>query len=124
MSKDTLCWYCKNASGNCPWSNGTFTPVEGWVVDNSKKISGISEQSYTVIECPMYREFYRRLKTEDIAKMLNMSQRSLTKLKSFEIKRRCLQLGKVVYIVKANDRQRIYYIMNKNERVVQEERQL
>lgn len=56
MNGGTLCWECKNACGGCSWSDGSFTPVEGWdakptqLVREGKK----AMPSYQVISCPKF----------------------------------------------------------------------
>ena len=51
MSRQTLCWDCKNAGGGCSWSK-EFKPVKDW---EAKKAG----DSFTVIKCPMFnRESY------------------------------------------------------------------
>ena len=55
--KETLCWYCDKAGGNCSWS-AKFQPVDGWNAiptriqtrDNPK---GYVE-SYRVLDCPEF----------------------------------------------------------------------
>ena len=60
----TLCWRCANAvprpqSGlGCSWSVA-FVPVEGWVATKTperKAGDNIVKESYTVKECPMFKE--------------------------------------------------------------------
>lgn len=53
----TLCWNCKRAIGNCSWSDGTFTPVEGWkatptviYTDDKREV-----ESFHVYYCPLYQ---------------------------------------------------------------------
>ena len=59
----TLCWKCANACGKCSWSDGTFTPVEGWTAEQTS----IREQhieygkehpiiSYHVTACPLFED--------------------------------------------------------------------
>ena len=60
-SKDTICWSCKNACGNCSWSR-SFKPVKGWKAKKTKlkarRDSGNSkyEESYIVKQCPEYQK--------------------------------------------------------------------
>lgn len=62
QSKPTLCWKCSKACGGCSWSDGTFTPVEGWTATETtiRGDRGIWRdriiQSYIVEECPEYEE--------------------------------------------------------------------
>ena len=59
----TLCWTCENACGNCSWSDGTFTPVEGWTATPTKLWvnhsinpgeKGALIDSFHVTACPLY----------------------------------------------------------------------
>ena len=56
----TLCWKCANACGKCSWSDGSFTPVEGWVAEPTKlhgyRGDGGVIDSFRVIECPLYED--------------------------------------------------------------------
>lgn len=60
-SKDTICWVCKNATGNCSWSR-SLKPVEGWKAKKTKilirRVIGKVEyeDSYIVKTCPQYQE--------------------------------------------------------------------
>jgi len=53
----TLCWKCKNACGDCSWSDHwEHSPVPGWnAAPTVMKNDGRVDVSYIVIECP---EFY------------------------------------------------------------------
>ena len=60
--RETLCWTCQNATGQCSWSKN-FTPVEGWDAVPTK-VRGNLEldewlDSYLVIDCPKYRKDLR-----------------------------------------------------------------
>ena len=48
-NKHTLCWDCKNATGNCSWSQ-ELIPVKGWTAEPSEKEYG----SFTVQFCPEF----------------------------------------------------------------------
>lgn len=60
QSKPTLCWKCENACGKCSWSDGTFTPVEGWkakptTVSVMNGVYGVRKvKSFIVEECPQF----------------------------------------------------------------------
>ena len=61
QSRNTLCWSCANACGGCSWSDGTFTPVEGWTAIPAK-ISAIRGEgreqeidSFIVTKCPKFK---------------------------------------------------------------------
>lgn len=63
---ETLCWDCKRAIGNCPWSRSGTTykngvrrvpqPVEGWKATKSKiHVDNRYEvDSYLVQSCPLF----------------------------------------------------------------------
>ena len=46
MRKESLCWDCKNATGNCPWSRD-FSPVNGWETIQD-------EHHCMVLSCPLF----------------------------------------------------------------------
>lgn len=48
--KESICWSCSNCYGECSWSR-SFKPVSGWKAKYSKTLD-----SYTVQECPNYKE--------------------------------------------------------------------
>lgn len=49
----TLCWDCKNATGNCSWSQD-FIPVEGWLADEQPPNGAKPSTTYTVYSCPKF----------------------------------------------------------------------
>ena len=64
---DTLCWSCRNAVGNCSWSQtGTMggvhripRPVPGWKAKKTKiknylRKTEVEQSGYIVFECPLY----------------------------------------------------------------------
>ena len=52
--KETLCWTCQNACGNCSWSSN-LVPVDGWKARNTKvKSHPTYYNSFFVEECPEY----------------------------------------------------------------------
>ena len=62
---DTLCWDCAKAYGKCSWSDGSFTPVDGWdaqlVYKNapdyrSPATKEFLSTSYIVKRCPQFIE--------------------------------------------------------------------
>lgn len=55
--KDTLCWDCANACGNCSWSR-SFTPVKGWTANPTKIVDthGRVTDSFHIIQCPEYKK--------------------------------------------------------------------
>lgn len=69
--KETLCWECRRAGGDCSWSHHG-EPVEGWLaretaIRNSPTTSLVS---YEVLCCPMFvpetRHRYRRLDPDGV----------------------------------------------------------
>lgn len=50
--KFTLCWDCKNATGNCSWSEN-LKPVNGWKAERTH-IHSTDIDSYMVYECPKF----------------------------------------------------------------------
>ena len=67
----TLCWKCANACGGCSWSDGSFTPVQGWtarktsvMVPRGKHGTGMTG-SYMVEKCPLYEDDRGKYKIGD-----------------------------------------------------------
>ena len=59
-----LCWNCKNACGNCSWSE-SLTPVKGWTAKKVKR-KDTPGYTYSIKKCPLFvseRVFTRRIKT-------------------------------------------------------------
>lgn len=60
MSSTQPCWTCKKCYGGCSWSNGTFTPVEGWKATPTKRAAQSFDgtpkfiYSYEIHYCPLY----------------------------------------------------------------------
>ena len=55
----TLCWKCANACGKCSWSDGTFTPVEGWTAEETwlrEQHADGAIQSFHVTACPLFED--------------------------------------------------------------------
>lgn len=58
----TLCWDCAKACGDCPWSERSHRPVDGWTATPTKiKLRSITnkygegfDQSYIVHSCPLF----------------------------------------------------------------------
>ena len=68
QDKPTLCWQCGNACGNCSWSDGSFTPVDGWTAiptiihtPHGKR----DLESFIIERCPRYIEDFRKYKGKD-----------------------------------------------------------
>lgn len=62
QDKPTLCWKCANACGGCSWSDGTFTPVDGWTAiqtfqrENHGGGYYIDRESFIVLSCPLFED--------------------------------------------------------------------
>lgn len=62
----TLCWKCARACGGCSWSDGSFTPVEGWKATPTvlRGDRGVFRhkmmRSYYVQECPLFENDLQR----------------------------------------------------------------
>ena len=67
--KQTICWSCKKALGDCSWSKCDkdtteilFQPVDGWVAEKTSLLmyscDGTKRRvtSYIVESCPQYEE--------------------------------------------------------------------
>ena len=55
---DTLCWYCKKATGFCDWSH-CGTPIDGWEAkrkDIHYKRHDRKIESYIVYKCPEFEK--------------------------------------------------------------------
>lgn len=55
--KETKCWSCQNACGDCSWSNHwEHKPVEGWtaIPVQLRLNRGEYAETYIVKECPEY----------------------------------------------------------------------
>ena len=50
---DTLCWKCRNATGNCSWSE-RLEPVKGWTAELAKKTATKPYDTYLVRKCPEF----------------------------------------------------------------------
>lgn len=73
--RNTLCWSCANACGGCSWSDGSFTPVEGWTADETHLLCDRGQwrdkivSSYLVKKCPKYindKDKYKYQHEEDL----------------------------------------------------------
>lgn len=65
LKKQTLCWRCQNACGDCSWSDGSFTPVKGWKARRTiirTNETGEVIFSYLVLDCPMFNDDTKRYK--------------------------------------------------------------
>lgn len=62
QDKPTLCWKCAKACGGCSWSDGTFTPVDGWkatpTVIKANHGRGFMQdvESFIVKACPLFED--------------------------------------------------------------------
>lgn len=66
---ETLCWSCARAAGAggvCPWA-ARLKPVPGWEAQPTKIYeNGAAEDSYCVLDCPLYLEEDREKRGEKI----------------------------------------------------------
>ena len=51
VSKWSLCWDCRRATGFCAWS-ARLKPVKGWTAEKVKV--GTPLETYMVQECPLF----------------------------------------------------------------------
>ena len=51
MTKYSLCWDCKRATGGCPWSD-KLKPIKGWKAIAIGKTTSRPYSTYLVEECP------------------------------------------------------------------------
>lgn len=50
----TICWFCKNSTGNCSWSKN-FTPVKNWKAKKTVLIGNrFLKDSYLISDCPEF----------------------------------------------------------------------
>ena len=62
QDKPTLCWKCAKACGECSWSDGTFTPVDGWkatqtVIEANHGRGFMADvESFIVKACPLFED--------------------------------------------------------------------
>ena len=78
-TKATLCWKCENACSGCSWSDGTFTPVEGWTVKKTRLRDSTNDgymDSYIVNDCPKFADDTKQYHTN--YKMIPIAQSTKT----------------------------------------------
>lgn len=85
MSKEQLCWTCKNCSPlKCSWIKD-FTPVKDWVAQDSRIKNGRNSyvNSYRIDWCPNYiedglskKQKAKKSEIEKTCKELNISIRT------------------------------------------------
>lgn len=97
--KQTICWKCARACGKCPWSDGSFTPVDGWSATPTKiKNDDVITDSYIVKKCPLFiSDAWIPISTKPLAKILNISARTLFR---WSDKDRILKVRKCGYELK------------------------
>ena len=73
--QETICWECAKACGECPWSDGSFTPVDGWVATPTKvKCRYKIIDSYLVEKCPLFiSDAWTSIYVKPLAKLLNVN---------------------------------------------------
>lgn len=53
LKDNTICWDCAKAcNSGCSWSDGSYTPVEGWEARPDVNSNGI--ESFLVVSCPEF----------------------------------------------------------------------
>lgn len=136
--KNTLCWYCSNACGNCPWSNGSFTPVDGWEAEATIiKDYNYIMNSYLVKNCPLFKQdtiIY--ISVKEVSKLLGISKTNcfryskqhlikLLKLKGYNFNFNITDgIGRNKYYIRKSDDMNsklVYYVyskLNKNQFVI------
>lgn len=79
MKRQTLCWECMKACGKCPWSDGSFTPVDGWTATPTKiKNDDVITDSYLVKKCPLFiSDVWIPIYTRELSRLLKISDRTL-----------------------------------------------
>ena len=81
MKQETICWKCARAYGKCPWSDGSFTPVDGWTATPTKlKYKNTITDSYLVEKCPLFvSDVWSQIRTKELAKILNVDPRTVSR---------------------------------------------
>ena len=74
--KDTLCWKCMKACGDCSWSDHwEHQPVKGWKAIPTKINTDYrSDGSFIVIECPEFIQ-EKPKKQDDMQKWMEIALR-------------------------------------------------
>lgn len=72
MKGDSICWDCQRAVCGCSWAK-KLKPVEGWIAEENKL-------GYRVLECPLFIEDYKWVGVPDIARLLQVNERTLYRL--------------------------------------------
>ena len=79
-NKETICWYCKKACGNCEWSNKEPKMVYGWTAEETKiNNAGRAEQSYKVLTCPQFEEAFRDIDIFELSKLSKLPVKVISK---------------------------------------------
>lgn len=55
QKKESLCWSCEKACGNCSWSKG-LVPIPGWEAKKTQPYSASDTIGYFVMRCPEYKK--------------------------------------------------------------------
>jgi hypothetical protein len=112
----SICMHCKNAVGNCSWSEN-FRPVNGWNAVPSCYIDDdITVKSYKVISCPLYQpdrpsKYGYEISTSTIAKLCGMSLRTAQRATEQRLNKILQKLGlKVVWYREPTEEIGSYYI--------------
>lgn len=121
---EQLCWNCKHACGDCPWSRAyNKQPVKGWkakptLINNQ----GVLMKSFQIYECPLFEKDTDDLFVEDNNGNVYyfkdfLSMPDLTDAQSERI-RLCIELGvkkapEKLHIRIKQMQETIYYVYRK-----------
>ena len=108
-NNETLCWRCKNAIGNCPWSSRGEV-IEGWEAEEIQIVEGKKPilDSFKVKKCPVF-EPEKFTDFEDVrdflvnhysVKKIQITRRNLTRwVEKYEIENPPFQFPKWVHFL-------------------------
>ena len=87
MREDSLCWSCQRSTSDkqCPWIGGK--EVQGWEAEPTiltHYMNGVcyTTNSYQVNKCPLYKEDYKQITTEEIAMLIGVSAVTVTRTRT------------------------------------------
>ena len=97
MSENQLCWECKRACGECPWS-ARLRPIKGWVARKEKN------GSYEISQCPLFLpDDKRRIYVSNLAKLVGKSINTLRYWGQARVKAAVKEKGYELFIEKPTD---------------------
>ena len=115
--QDSLCWNCARATKKCCWSR-KFKPVPGWNATPTKIYVAENkyDDSYMVHSCPLFKKDVnnniQRVSSAWLSEILNISARSVCRLKKQELIQRCLKEGYNIEVGYKNNK-KTFYLINK-----------